>query len=155
MYLATTEAPKTRNVATFTESESDAKSESALRQTCYYVAFKLQYPFMTELTHYLTADGHDPFQAWLDATKRKDRHAAMRVLTRLNRLAAGNVGDAKAVGDGVMELRIDYGPGYRVYYAKIGQRLVMLLIGGSKKRQQADIEQAKAFLVDHRRRTKE
>jgi putative addiction module killer protein len=54
----------------------------------------------------------------------------------------------------VLELRIDYGPGYRVYYAKVGQRLVMLLTGGSKKRQQADIEQAKTFLADHRRRIK-
>lgn len=107
-----------------------------------------------ELTHYLTADGHDPFQAWLDATMGKDRQAAMRVLTRLNRLAAGNAGDTKAVGDGVLELRIDYGPGYRVYYAKVGRRLVMLLIGGTKKRQQADIEQAKAFLKDHRRRAR-
>ncbi|MGO2133710.1 MAG: type II toxin-antitoxin system RelE/ParE family toxin [Halomonas sp.] len=109
---------------------------------------------MIELTHYLTADGYDPFQAWLDSAKHKDRRAAMRVLTRLNRLATGNAGDAKAVGNGVMELRIDYGPGYRVYYATIDRRLVMLLIGGSKKRQQADIEQAKAFLADHRRRTK-
>lgn len=109
---------------------------------------------MMELTHYLTVDGHDPFQSWLDATKAKDRQAAMRVLTRLNRLAAGNAGDSKAVGDGVMELRIDYGPGYRVYYAKVGRRLVMLLIGGTKKRQQADIEQAKAFLTDHRRRAR-
>ncbi|WP_445011272.1 type II toxin-antitoxin system RelE/ParE family toxin [Vreelandella stevensii] len=108
---------------------------------------------MIELTHYLTADGHDPFQTWVNAVKAKDRMAAMRVLTRLNRLAAGNPGDIKAVGEGVMELRIDYGPGYRVYYAKVGKRIVMLLVGGTKKRQQADIEQAKAFLADHRRRT--
>lgn len=78
---------------------------------------------MIELTHYLTSDGHDPFQSWLDATKAKDRLAAMRVLTRLNRLAAGNAGDTKPVGGGVLELRIDYGPGYRVYYAKVGRRL--------------------------------
>lgn len=110
---------------------------------------------MLELTHYLTADGHDPFQAWLDATKAKDRQAAMRVLTRLNRLAAGNAGDTKPVGEGVLELRIDYGPGYRVYYAKAGNRLVILLTGGSKKQQQADIDQAKAFLTDHRRRKRE
>ncbi|WP_027947970.1 type II toxin-antitoxin system RelE/ParE family toxin [Litchfieldella anticariensis] len=109
---------------------------------------------MIELTHYLTADGYDPFQAWLDSTKYRDRQATMRVLTRLNRLAAGNAGDSKAVGDGVFELRIDYGPGYRVYYAQVGKRLVMLLIGGTKKRQQSDIEQAKSFLADHRRRTK-
>lgn len=109
---------------------------------------------MLKLTHYLTAEGHDPFQAWLDDVKGKDRQAAMRVLTRLNRLGAGNAGDTKAVGDGVLELRIDYGPGYRVYYAKVGRSLVMLLIGGTKKCQQADIEQAKAFLADHRRRAR-
>ncbi len=68
----------------------------------------------------------------------------MRVLTRINRLAAGNAGDTKAVGDGVWELRITCGPGYSIYYAKLGARLVMLLIGGTKQRQQADIEQAKA-----------
>lgn len=110
---------------------------------------------MIELTHYLTADGYDPFQHWLDEVKAKDQQAAMRVLTRLNRLAAGNPGDSKSVGAGVFELRIDYGPGYRVYYAKIGQRWVMLLAGGSKKRQQSDIEQAKAFLEDHHRRVKQ
>ncbi|MGP5307144.1 type II toxin-antitoxin system RelE/ParE family toxin [Vreelandella alkaliphila] len=58
------------------------------------------------------------------------------------------------VGDGVWELRITYGPGYRVYYAMVGARLVMLLIGGTKQRQQSDIEQAKAFLADHKRRTR-
>ncbi len=88
----------------------------------------------------------------MNGVKAKDRMAAMRVLTRLNRLATGNAGDAKTVGDGVMELRIDYGPGYRVYYTKVGRRIVMLLVGGTKKRQQADIDQAKAFLNDHRRR---
>jgi putative addiction module killer protein len=107
---------------------------------------------MIELKHYLTSDGHDPFQAWLDATKKKDIQAAMRVLTRLNRLALGNAGDSKAVGEGVMELRITYGLGYRVYYADIGGRRVLLLIGGSKKRQQQDITQAKAFLADYRER---
>jgi putative addiction module killer protein len=69
-------------------------------------------------------------------------------------LAAGNAGDTKSVGDGVWELRITYGPGYRVYYAKVGTRLVMLLVGGTKQRQQADIEQAKAFLADHKRRAR-
>ncbi|WP_035204358.1 type II toxin-antitoxin system RelE/ParE family toxin [Isoalcanivorax pacificus] len=105
-----------------------------------------------ELCHYLTSDGHDPFQSWLDALKRKDRQAAMRVLTRLNRLASGNPGDSKSVGAGVMELRIDYGPGYRVYYARAGNQLVLLLSGGSKKRQQADIEQAKEWLSDFQER---
>lgn len=109
-------------------------------------------PGMMEVTHYLTSDGHDPFQSWLNALKRKDRQAAMRVLTRLNRLALGNPGDCKSVGGGVMELRISYGPGYRVYYAQVGNRLVMLLTGGSKKGQQGDIDQAKALLADYQER---
>ncbi|MBB1488642.1 type II toxin-antitoxin system RelE/ParE family toxin [Oceanospirillum sediminis] len=107
---------------------------------------------MNEITHYLTADGHDPFQAWLEKVKRKDLPASMRVLTRINRLAAGNAGDVKSVGEGVFELRITYGPGYRVYYACIENKLVMLLAGGTKQRQSADIEQAKAFLADYRKR---
>lgn len=107
---------------------------------------------MIELKHYLTSDGHDPFQAWLDATKKKNIQAAMRVLTRFNRLALGNAGDTKAVGEAVMELRITYAPCYRVYYADIGGRRVLLLIGGNKKRQQQDITQAKAFLADYRER---
>ncbi|MCC4307761.1 type II toxin-antitoxin system RelE/ParE family toxin [Alcanivorax marinus] len=107
---------------------------------------------MFHLTHYLTVDGHDPFQHWLEALKRRDRRAAMRVLTRLNRLALGNAGDSKAVGGGVMELRVDHGPGYRVYYARVGEALVLLLTGGDKKRQQSDIEQARARLTDYRKR---
>tara|TARA_A100001391_G_scaffold217_2_gene484 strand:+ start:1015 stop:1344 length:330 start_codon:yes stop_codon:yes gene_type:complete len=105
-----------------------------------------------ELTHYLTVDGHDPFQHWLEALKRKDRRAAMRVLTRLNRLALGNPGDSKSVGGGVMELRVDHGPGYRVYYARVGETLVLLLTGGGKQRQQWDIEQARSRLADYRKR---
>lgn len=106
---------------------------------------------MLEPTHYLTADGHDPFQAWLSATKAKDRQAAMRVLTRLNRLAAGNAGDAKAVGDGAANRLWPWLP--RVL-RQGGQAPGELLVGGTKKRQQSDIEQAKAFLADHRRRAR-
>ncbi|WP_404415272.1 type II toxin-antitoxin system RelE/ParE family toxin [Marinospirillum sp.] len=108
---------------------------------------------MIEITHYLTADGHDPFQTWLDQVKAKDVRAAMRVLTRINRLSAGNAGDCKSVGGGVFEMRITYGPGYRVYYTHVKDKLVMLMIGGTKKRQASDIEQAKAFLADYRKRT--
>lgn len=81
------------------------------------------------------------FDRWL--RKLKDRRAAARVMIRIDRLAAGNAGDSKPVGDGVSELRIDYGPGYRVYYAHDGPEIVVLLCGGNKSRQQQDITDAK------------
>ena len=73
----------------------------------------------------------------------KDQRAVARVDVRLRRLALGNMGDVKSLGDGVSEIRIDYGPGYRLYFAKQGDRIVVLLCGGDKKRQSADIERAK------------
>ena len=80
------------------------------------------------------------FDRWLG--KLKDRRAAARVLIRINRLAAGNPGDVRPVGGGISELRIDYGPGYRVYYLREGDRLVLLLCGGDKSTQRADIATA-------------
>lgn len=80
------------------------------------------------------------FDRWL--RKLKDRRAAARVLVRVQRLAAGNPGDVKPVGGGISELRIDYGPGYRVYYLHEGDRLVLLLCGGDKSSQSADIANA-------------
>ncbi|MFW6598951.1 type II toxin-antitoxin system RelE/ParE family toxin [Propionibacteriaceae bacterium Y2011] len=80
------------------------------------------------------------FDRWL--RNLKDRRAAARVLVRVDRLAAGNPGDVKPVGGGVSELRIDHGPGYRVYYRQDGQRLLLLLCGGDKSTQQRDIERA-------------
>lgn len=74
--------------------------------------------------------------------KLKDRRAAARVLVRIDRLAAGNPGDVKPVGHGVSELRIEYGPGYRVYFLRNGDHLVLLLTGGNKSTQDADIRTA-------------
>ena len=73
---------------------------------------------------------------------RKDIRARARILVRIERLAAGNPGDVKAVGEGVSELRIDYGPGYRVYFKKQGQKVVILLAGGDKRTQTKDIKTA-------------
>ena len=95
---------------------------------------------MFDLFDYQTADGRDPFQEWL--AKLADRNARARVAVRVQRMAAGNFGDHKPLNDGVWELRIDHGPGYRVYYAQAGRRVLLLLIGGDKRRQQADIETA-------------
>lgn len=88
----------------------------------------------------LTVAASATFDRWL--RKLKDRRAAARVLVRIDRLAAGNPGDAKPVGHGICELRIDYGPGYRVYYLQQGQRLIVLLCGGDKTSQDRDIKEA-------------
>ena len=88
------------------------------------------------------------FDRWL--RKLNDRRAAARVLVRIERLAAGNPGDVKPVGHGVSELRIDYGPGYRVYYGREGDAIVILLCGGDKRSQARDIERAEAYWRDYR-----
>jgi len=93
-----------------------------------------------EVRHYLTVGGVDPFQDWLDALQ--DLKARVALLRRIDRLALGNLGDHKFCGDGVWELRVDVGPGYRVYYAQQGKRIVLLLCGGSKRTQSADIRRA-------------
>ncbi len=80
------------------------------------------------------------YAKWLDSLR--DARARARVLVRIERLAAGNPGDVRPVGEGVSELRIDYGPGYRVYYKKQGRRIVVLLAGGDKRTQSDDVKTA-------------
>ncbi len=86
------------------------------------------------------------FDAWLSGLR--DRAGRARVLVRVERLAAGNPGDVRPVGDGVSELRIDFGPGYRVYYTARGPLVVVLLAGGDKSTQAADIAEAKRIAAE-------
>lgn len=104
-----------------------------------------------ELRIYQTAGGRHPFTDWLENLK--DRIGAAAVMSRLNRLRAGNFGDAKALGNGVFELRVDFGPGYRVYFAKPGRAIVVLLCGGDKSTQSKDIHKAEGFQADYQRRS--
>ena len=83
------------------------------------------------------------FETWL--RRLKDDNAVARIVARIRRMEQGNLGDAKSVGSGVMELRIDYGPGYRVYYVQRGAEVVILLCGGDKRTQQRDIKRAHAM----------
>jgi putative addiction module killer protein len=83
----------------------------------------------------------DLFANWL--RKLRDEQARARIQIRIRRLSLGNFGDVKPVGDGISELRIDYGPGYRIYFHQVGSLLVLLLVGGDKKTQDADIAKAK------------
>ena len=103
-----------------------------------------------EIRHYLTASGVDVFQSWLDGLK--DVKARVAILRRIDRIAEGNFGDHKFLRDGVAEVRVDLGAGYRVYYGRHGRTLVLLLCGGSKRAQAADIARAVEFWADYRRR---
>ncbi len=82
----------------------------------------------------------DAFTKWLD--RLRDARARVRVLSRLTRVEGGNLGDTKPVGEGVSEFRIDYGPGYRVYYTQRNQKIIVLLVGGDKSTQEQDIRRA-------------
>jgi len=104
-----------------------------------------------ELFVYETEQGACPFHDWFNAL---DVQAALKVRTALARIEAGNFGDVKPVGAGVSERRINFGPGYRVYFGRDGARLVVLLVAGTKKRQQKDIEQAKLLWADYKARKK-
>ena len=105
---------------------------------------------MIELRRYQRADESTPLTEWLRALR--DIRARAQIEIRLRRVSAGNFGDCKPVGEGVLELRVDVGAGYRVYFAKHGQTLVILLCGGDKDSQQNDITRAKDYWADWKRR---
>ena len=97
---------------------------------------------MIEIGEFVDARGSSPFGRWVS---RLDRHAAARVATALYRMELGNLSNVKGVGGGVMEYRIDFGPSYRIYFGRDGDALIILLGGGTKVRQQRDIEAAVAL----------
>jgi putative addiction module killer protein len=102
-----------------------------------------------ELLYYIAGDGRRPFETWFTGL---DAAAAAKATVALTRLEQGNLSTVKSIGEGVLEYRIDWGPGYRIYFGRDGQALVILLTGGTKKRQQRDIETAKALWADYKRR---
>ncbi len=104
---------------------------------------------MVEVREYLDRGGRSPYAAWFD---RLNREAAAKVTAALVRIRQGNLSNAKGVGSGVYEYRIDFGPGYRIYFGKDGDRLVILVGGGTKKRQQEDIKTALARWQDYKQR---
>ncbi|MGH9795913.1 MAG: type II toxin-antitoxin system RelE/ParE family toxin [Candidatus Acidiferrales bacterium] len=106
---------------------------------------------MIEIRHYVSRAGKDVFDDWL--SQLPDARAQAKIASRINRLAVGNFGDCKALRHGLSELRIDWGPGYRVYYAMIGRVCVLLLCGGDKTRQSSDIDRALEYLKDYKERT--
>ena len=106
-----------------------------------------------EIRRYLTGAGKDVFGEWLSGLK--DVRTRAKMVIRIDRLALGNFGNCKALRGGLFELRIDWGPGYRVYYALVGGACVLLLCGGDKRKQSSDIQRALEYLEDYRKRTHE
>jgi putative addiction module killer protein len=107
---------------------------------------------MVEVREYVDARGRTPYRDWILQLETTVR---VRIITAVLRMEQGNFAAAKGVGSGVFELRLDFGPGYRVYFGKDGERLVILLGGGSKKRQQVDIECAHSLWADYKKRKRE
>lgn len=107
---------------------------------------------MMEVKAYQDAAGCKPYADWLASLT--DNKTKARILARVNRMAAGNFGDCKPLRDGVQELKLDFGPGYRVYLSKQGPVLVLLLCGGDKSDQSRDIGRAIAYLKDWEQRGK-
>jgi putative addiction module killer protein len=104
-----------------------------------------------DIRHYVSRSGRDVFDDWL--SELTDARAQAKIASRINRLAVGNFGDCKPLQKGLWELRIDWGPGYRVYYTMIGRACVLLLCGGDKRKQSSDIVRALEYLEDYRERT--
>lgn len=100
---------------------------------------------------YETTTGKRPFEIWIKGIK--EVHTRAKILTRLDRLRLGNFGDCKTIENGVCELRIHYGPGIRIYYGKIGKKVILLLCGGDKSSQDKDIPKAKEYLQDYQFRS--
>ncbi len=107
---------------------------------------------MIQVVAYQTSNGHTPYAEWLESLT--DKQAKARIVVRVNRVAAGNFGDCKPLRDGVQELRIDHGPGYRVYLSRQGPVLVLLLCGSDKSNQSRAVEQAIDHLNDWKQRGK-
>ena len=107
---------------------------------------------MIEIRHYVNHAGKDVFDDWL--SRLRDPRAQAKIAVRINRLAAGNFGDCKPLSQGVWELRIDWGQGYRIYYAMVGKLCVLLLYAGDKRTQARDIDRVLEYLTDYKERTR-
>ena len=106
---------------------------------------------MIEIRRYLTRAGKDLIGDWLGGV---DARVPARIAARIDRLSLGNFGDCKPLREGVSELRIDWGPGYRMYYAMLGRTWVLLLCGGDKRKQASDVNRAIECLHDYKERTR-
>jgi putative addiction module killer protein len=103
-----------------------------------------------EVRRYLTRSGKDVVGEWLAGLN--DLAAKARIVARIDRISAGNFGDCKSLGNAIFEIRIDCGPGYRIYYATLGATCILLLCAGDKRKQSADIRRAQENFTDYKER---
>lgn len=101
---------------------------------------------------YADETGYEPFQTWIDSLR--DTQGRRRILKRLLRVQQGNYGDVEPIGEGLSELRLFFGPGYRVYFGEDAGNIVVILCGGDKSSQDRDIENAKAYWQEYKSRAK-
>ena len=104
---------------------------------------------MIDVREYVDRGGRSPYATWFDSLSAE---AAAKVATAATRISLGNFSNVEGIGSGVFEYKLDFGPGYRIYFGKDGEELVVLLCGGTKKRQQRDINAAMANWQDYKRR---
>jgi putative addiction module killer protein len=104
---------------------------------------------MLDIRYYVAASGEEPFAEWFTAL---EAAAGAKIARALARMEQGNLSNVKTVGEGVLEYRIDFGPGYRIYFGRDGETIVILLTGGTKKRQQRDIDAARTYWRDYKGR---
>lgn len=102
-----------------------------------------------QVESYIRPDGSCPFEEWM--TSLRDQRARAKIRTRIGRVRLGNLGNCEPVGGGVLELKIDYGPGYRAYFGQVGTKLVVLLCGGDKSSQSEDIKRAIEYWEDYKK----
>lgn len=107
----------------------------------------ITYNVIMDIEIYQDANGNEPFQDWLDFIK--DRRTLARIDNRLERVRAGNLGDHRSLGGGLYELRLQLGPGYRIYYGRVSEEFIVLLSGGDKSSQARDVAKAKQFWKDY------
>lgn len=117
------------------------------------ISYTIEGDEVKSLRIYRTSSGKEPFRKWLDGLG--DGRAITKVASRVRRLALGQRGDWGSVGGGVLELRIHYGPGFRVYFAEQEGQLILLLLGGNKSSQRRDIQKARDYWQDYRDRYNE
>ena len=107
---------------------------------------------MITIREYIDLNGHSPYAKWFN---RLNAPAAAKITTAVVRMELGNFSNSKGIGEGIFECRIDFGPGYRIYFGKDGDTIVILLGGGTKKRQQKDIVNAKKFWKEYKLRKRQ
>ena len=106
---------------------------------------------LVEIIIYQTENGKEPFYDWLDTL---EENIEERIQSRINRLKLGNLGDYKSLGNGILELRLDFGSGYRIYFGFDGFRIIVLLCGGDKKTQTKDIKKAQQYWRNYNEKNK-